>query len=397
MKTPVAYLRKSKVTSDRHVSWETQEAEVRALAARNGDMDLTILSDWNKSGRGSKTHLRTGYAQLRAAIEAGEVSALYSYSLSRLGRSLPELSSLIEQCVQNHIPVRLVRDQVDTSTASGRLSTNMLASVAQFEAEVASERISDSMAARVARGDRLGVAPYGALPGESVEPIIAAFRQAGSCFGAADLLTAEGFKTRRGNNWTGKVIGDVLRRAGVLYHRKPHPGVKERSNWLAYRLIVCPCGHVMTCLDRRSPRLECYRGRNDPGHQERRGISVAKLLPALQAEAAHLRIPMESVEVEVNDETKRSELAAKQARVLDMFADGVIDKAERTLRLAAIGDAMESLDDARRIVTLPPDIDWAWPPEQLNTVLRALWQRVELGADMMPVRFVWNTPEWRAP
>jgi hypothetical protein len=29
-------------------------------------------------------------------------------------------------------------------------------------------------------------------------------------------------------------------------------------------------------------------------------------------------------------------------------------------------------------------------------VLRALWERVELGPDLMPKRFVWRVPEWRS-
>ena len=45
-KQPYAYLRKSKVASDRHVSWEVQEQQIRALAARHGDVDnLAVLSD----------------------------------------------------------------------------------------------------------------------------------------------------------------------------------------------------------------------------------------------------------------------------------------------------------------------------------------------------------------
>src|SRR5262245_40417933 len=143
MSKAIAYLRKSRVTSDRHVSWEVQEAEVRSLAARHGDPDVEIMSDWNRSGRKTKT--RPEYVKLRAMIAAGEVSAVYSYSLSRLGRSLSELSSLIEECVAQGTAVRLVVDAIDTSTASGRLLTNVLSSVAQFEAEVAQERAKDTI------------------------------------------------------------------------------------------------------------------------------------------------------------------------------------------------------------------------------------------------------------
>src|SRR5680860_31999 len=126
-----AYLRKSSVHDPtREVSYEVQEAAVRELAKRHGDSgkSLTILSDWNISGRKGRDQ-RPGYSQLLDAIEDGRCSAVYSYSLSRLGRSLPELARLIEDCEKRRIPVRLSVDAVDTSTASGRLLANVLGSV----------------------------------------------------------------------------------------------------------------------------------------------------------------------------------------------------------------------------------------------------------------------------
>lgn len=76
----VGHLRKSRVLPGRPgvLSWETQEAEVRALAARNGDAELTILSDWGKFGRGPKTHLRSDYLKLRDMVASGGVSTIYS-------------------------------------------------------------------------------------------------------------------------------------------------------------------------------------------------------------------------------------------------------------------------------------------------------------------------------
>ena len=140
---PYAYLRKSSVHDPaRELSYDVQEREVRALADRHGDNHgaLILLSDWDKSGR-LGADKRPGYRALLQAIESGACSALYSYSLSRLGRSVPELSRLIADCNAREIPVRIAVDAVDTSTASGRLLTHVLASVAAFEADVASERI----------------------------------------------------------------------------------------------------------------------------------------------------------------------------------------------------------------------------------------------------------------
>src|SRR6187549_2694070 len=122
----IAYLRKSRVTSDHGVSWEVQERAVRELAAANGDPDLVILSDWNKSGTKGADG-RPGYKRLLEMIESGEASAVYSYSLSRLSRSLAEFSRLVEVATERDIPVRLhVERHLDISTATGRLIVNIL-------------------------------------------------------------------------------------------------------------------------------------------------------------------------------------------------------------------------------------------------------------------------------
>src|SRR5205809_554496 len=131
MREPVAYLRKSKVTSDRHVSWETQEAAVRALAARHGDEGtLTILSDWSKSGRLGADR-RPGYARLVEQIEGDRVSVVYSYSLSRLSRSLPEFRKLVDLCVAHGTTIRMEADELpDITKASGTLVVSILGAVA---------------------------------------------------------------------------------------------------------------------------------------------------------------------------------------------------------------------------------------------------------------------------
>src|SRR3954469_12997305 len=132
--TAYAYLRKSSVRDPaREVSYEVQETAVRRLAEERGDKDLVLLSDWDKSGR-LGADKRPGYRALLDAIEGGRATAVYSYSLSRLARSVPELSRLIADCDARGVPVRLYADHVDTATASGKLLTHVLGAVAQFEA-----------------------------------------------------------------------------------------------------------------------------------------------------------------------------------------------------------------------------------------------------------------------
>src|SRR5664280_1178112 len=115
---PYAYMRKSSVRDpDKDTSPETQEREVRGLATRHGDEiePSAMLADWDISGRGKFTAKRLGYLDLIEAVRSGKCSAVYSYSLSRLGRSVKELAGFFDLCQEHHVPVRLVADSVDTS------------------------------------------------------------------------------------------------------------------------------------------------------------------------------------------------------------------------------------------------------------------------------------------
>ena len=115
---------------------------MRKLAEYHGDTltEETILFDWDISGAAKYTAKRKGYRALNEAVESGRATAVYSYSLSRLARSTLEVLRFFEMCKAHNVPVRLVADSIDTSTASGRMLLTNLASVATFESEVSSKR-----------------------------------------------------------------------------------------------------------------------------------------------------------------------------------------------------------------------------------------------------------------
>jgi DNA invertase Pin-like site-specific DNA recombinase len=396
MRVPVAYLRKSHVQdASRDVSHEVQLEAVTRLAALHGDENLVVLSDWAKSGMGHKTHLRGDFAKLRAMLDRGEVSALYSYSLSRLARSVPVLSALVEQCARQDVPVRLHADHVDTSTATGRLMVHTLSALAAFEAEVASERTRAAVAIRRAQGVPMGIRPYGAQEGEDVGVIVAAYQEVGSAYGAARRLNEAGHRTRRGALWSSKTVADVLTRQGVMYRHRPRPGAKANADWITYQLLTCPCGNTMTAMDRRSPRVTCYRARHVVDHPRPFGIAEKRLLPALMAEAAMI-FPPEAIELEDTD-AKRRALEERRERIVDMAEEGVIAKADRDRRLAVVDTELEALESRARLIEVPQEIDWSWEPRRLNRVLRGLWSEVQLGPDLMPMSFTWRVPGWRRP
>lgn len=402
MSGPVAYLRKSRVIDEsRDVSHEVQEGKVRELAATFGDNGsrLLILSDWNISGR-KGTNGRPGYRRLVEMIEGGDVSALYSYSLSRLSRSVQDLRALMALADAHGVPVRLVADRVDTSSATGRLLFTVLAAVDEMTADLASEHARDAVAARRARGDKIG-RPYGDKPGEDPAAVVTAYRDAGSVLGAARLLNEREVPTRMGRPWASVTVRETLIRLGAMEHHT-RPGAKARAPFAFYGLLRCHCGHLLTGArgaNGRNPAYvtyKCHFNRTVPNHGPG-SIPETRILAWAKAEAALLRLP-ESVEMEAESrERERQELTARRARILDMFEMGAIDRAAFDARIAAVIEAETVLSDqehAASVVTVP-ELDWTWAPEAINAVLRALWSEITFDATMTPIGATWIVPEWR--
>lgn len=399
-----AYLRKSSVHDPRReVSHEMQEAAVRGMAARHGDDNgkLIILSDWDRSGRLGADR-RPGYRALLEAIETGQATAVYSYSLSRLARSVAELSRLIARCVERGVPVRLHADHVDTSTASGMLLAHVLSAVAQFEADVASERVRGANAAKLARGESLAtVKCYGEAAGEDTGDVLAAFRDAGSYSGAAKLLNERGVKPRNSaRGWWPSSVAVVVKRVADPGPRRPTRGYAAGGTDFALaRLLRCPtCGTMLTgTRDRGGSRVRysCRLGTSLP--HPRISVTEHLILPAIQIEVSRLR-PPDVLSMETADEQARVRLSARRTEVIDMAEHGYIDRAERDRRMARIADEMAALD-SRRVAVAIPAVDWTWPPRQLNAVLHALLDAITLDPatfQPLPDGFAWRVPEWRS-
>lgn len=411
--TATAYIRKSSLPGrgTASVSFEMQERAVRELALRHGDeLSATIASDMGRSG--GSTRRRPEYQALLDAIEAGQVQTIYSYSLSRLSRSVLDFSDLLERCRAHRVAIRLVQEgQIDYGSATGRAFANMAAVFAAMERELASERNGAAQAERRERGDTLGQAPYGfsirkgALVERTDEPLQAvfdAFRQVGSFGGTARLLNAQGVRTRHGRPWTHGVVSDVLRRTAPADLAVPlmgrRSGAPPRSAVIFAGLLRCQCGAFLTPRrDAANPTgvsgYYCSRSYRIPDHG-RMHTSERPILEWAQAESARLNTPSEVELTHDNDERARGGIEQRRVRVVDAYVDGAIDKSERDRRLRKLDDESDALT-ARTYIAQVPAVDWSWAPADINSVLRAMWEHIELDASMRPVEAVWRVPEWR--
>lgn len=409
----VAYLRRSRVDTRRDgaISHEQQLAAVRGLAiANNDDPDaLVIIEDWGKSGRAEKQHLRTGFARLEAMVASGEATAVYAYSANRLARSLEALARLAKLCEANNVPIRCADGySPDVTTSTGRMVLGILGSVYAWQAEWTQERGVEVAAVRRARGDHIGPAPYGSQvvdgklrdrPGEDVARVIEAYQAEGSFQGAARRLTLAGTPTRKGGAWQASTVRDMLQ------DRAPDilpPATSRRRVKASFRLSgLLQCPHDGAMLTGRTFRGKwvaygCRRAATDPTHPHPRSISEDQVLPWVVDELARLQVP-DQVAGDVEAETRRPALEARRDRVTEAFLDGTIDKARRDAELLAIADELEDLG-ARSVVLDVPSIDWDWSPAQLNPVLRAVLEHVELSDDLLPLPLgaKWRVPEWRS-
>ncbi len=96
--------------------------------------------------------------QLLENLRRGDV--LIIWKLDRLGRSLKHLVELINDLREREIGLQSLNDPIDTTTAQGRLSFNLFASLAEFERDLIRERTRAGLSAARARG-RKGGRPKG--------------------------------------------------------------------------------------------------------------------------------------------------------------------------------------------------------------------------------------------
>jgi DNA invertase Pin-like site-specific DNA recombinase len=117
---------------------------------------LALDDHYDDGGVSGGTLDRPALKRLIADIEAHAVDIVVVYKIDRLSRSLMDFAKLVEIFERNEVTFVSVTQSFNTTSSMGRLTLNMLLSFAQFERELASERIRDKIAASRKRGMWMG-------------------------------------------------------------------------------------------------------------------------------------------------------------------------------------------------------------------------------------------------
>jgi DNA invertase Pin-like site-specific DNA recombinase len=107
--------------------------------------------------RSGKSMDRPGLTDLLAYARNGDTLAVVR--LDRLGRSLAELLTVVEQLKARGVALLSLEEKIDTSSAAGELIFHVFGAIAHFERRLIAERTKDGIAAARARGKRPGRAP----------------------------------------------------------------------------------------------------------------------------------------------------------------------------------------------------------------------------------------------
>jgi len=91
------------------------------------------------------------------ALRPGDT--LVVWKLDRLGRSVKELIRITDWLREHDVEFVSIKDNIDTTTAVGKMVFHMLAAFAQFERDLISERTKAGLAAARLRGHRGGRKP----------------------------------------------------------------------------------------------------------------------------------------------------------------------------------------------------------------------------------------------
>jgi DNA invertase Pin-like site-specific DNA recombinase len=189
-----------------------------------------VKARYDDGGLSGGTLDRPALQLLLADIRSRKVDVVVVYKVDRLTRSLADFAKLVELFEAHGVSFVAVTQQFNTTTSMGRLTLNVLLSFAQFERELAGERIRDKFAASRRKGMWMGgTIPLGydvrdrklVINQEEADRVRLIFRQYLSIGCVSKLredLDRRGVRSKQRVLTSGRILGGGSFDRGALYH-----------------------------------------------------------------------------------------------------------------------------------------------------------------------------------
>jgi len=136
---------------------------------------------------------RPEYLKMLDLVRPGDVIVVWR--LDRLGRSLKELIETVTDLAAHGIELKSLKENIDTTTPTGKFMFHVMAALTEFERDLISERTQAGLEAARARGRK------GGRPAVTKNMSVAALSQARELYASqrmsvAEIMNRTGFRSR---------------------------------------------------------------------------------------------------------------------------------------------------------------------------------------------------------
>jgi len=203
----IGYVRVS--TAEQGASGLGLESQMAALHAYASTRGIELLEVVVEVASGKSTAGRPLLAATLERLDAGEADRLIVAKVDRLARNLLDLLTIAERGERRGWSMATLDLDLDTSTAGGRFTLQMLGGVAELERQMIGDRTRAALAAARERGMILGGPRR--IPAESYAAAHDLKAEGLSIAQIAARLTAEEYPRGNGStSWTRSAVQKVL-------------------------------------------------------------------------------------------------------------------------------------------------------------------------------------------
>lgn len=212
----------SKRQAEEGYSLEAQRRYLEDFCKFNEIKIYKVYKDEGISGK--SLNKREGLQELLHDAEAGQVNKVICMKLDRISRNTKDLLTMVENFKKWDVDFICSKDNIDTSTAVGRMFLTILSAVAQFESDVAKERTADAKMELATEGKFAGnniplgysyykiTKEFSIIEEEAVivERVFNEYSSGKSMYAIAKGLNNDGIKTKQGKEFMNPTIKKIL-------------------------------------------------------------------------------------------------------------------------------------------------------------------------------------------
>jgi len=204
MSKVICYVRES--TSDQELGLEAQRTRLESECSYRGWSDPIFIED---AGYSARSLNRPGIQRALSMLAEGFASVLVVTKLDRLSRSVIDFAALLALAERQGWALVVLDLGLDLTTPNGKFVASIMASVAELERNLISERTRQALAVKRASGVKLGRPTQ--VPAHVREFITQARAEEYSLAQIADILTQKEIPTAQGGKrWYPSTISAIL-------------------------------------------------------------------------------------------------------------------------------------------------------------------------------------------